>query len=97
MMGPMPAPNLRIERPHEDADARYRKTCGERLSDVMDAHDVTRKELVRRLNDAGYETTLQSLSGWINGQVLPRPSMQVAIARALGVRPRSIYDIEAAA
>lgn len=96
-MAPMTTPTTRIERHPDDPDARYRRICGERLADQLEAHGISRKELVRRLIDEGHETTLQSVSTWITGQVLPRPSMQVAIARAIGVRPRSIYDIEAAA
>ena len=86
-----------ITRDPDDPDHRYRVICGERLADAMEAVGVNRKELARRLGDHGNEVTIQAVGHWITGNRLPRPSMQVAIARALGVRARSIFDIEQAA
>lgn len=73
--------------------AERRRDWGSNLSAFLDEAQVTRKDLQGRLSAVGFDVSLQAISQWCRGQTSPRPEMQAAIGRVLGVPARVLFPL----
>lgn len=90
----MASHSTRIEFEAPTPIERYRQRIASNLSEQMAARGLNRKQLVVALRAEGLDVTPQAVNLWLGGKRTPRPEAQAALAKVLGVRPRTIFDIE---
>jgi transcriptional regulator with XRE-family HTH domain len=74
-----------------DSNKALRVEWGRNLAEHLAMKGWNRKQLQTELTSIGYPVTHQAISSWISGKTSPRPVMQAAVAKVLGVPHRSIF------
>lgn len=89
------APHVqRIELEAATPIERYRVRCADRMAEFMAMRGIDEQALRHALRDEGITVTRQAVNLWLNAKRTPRPEAQAAIAKVLGVRPSSLFDLE---
>lgn len=81
-----------------DPAKRIRQHQGARLRQARELRGLTQAQLAQLIIDTcDIPITAQAISLWETGTSSPRPHLQVAVARALGVAPSLLFSLDAEA
>lgn len=72
-------------------EQKRRLEAAERLADLMQSREMSRKQLIHALSEYGADVSPQLLSVWLRGKWLPSDRNQAALAAVFGVPVHFIF------
>lgn len=69
------------------------RICAENLTNAMEDHEVSRKQMVAALAELGFRVSEQAVGKWCRGESVPSPMHQAAIAKVLRTRAHLLFPV----